>query len=47
MDKVDIMTMIKELFWKPIGLRMENGSTTMLASARALAKLGAFMANKG
>ena len=42
-----ILDHMKNLFWEPVGYKMENCSIGLLASSRALAKLGAFMANKG
>ena len=45
--KIDFMTTNTKGFWAPIGMKMESCSANLHASARALAKVGAFMANKG
>jgi hypothetical protein len=39
------MDFIRNTHWSKEGLKMENCSINLLASARALAKLGAFMAH--
>ena len=43
----DIIKSIQNVWWDPVGLKMENASVNLHSSARALSKLGAFMANKG
>lgn len=45
--KKDLMKTASEYWQKPAGAKGEMGSVTMYGSARALAKLGAFMANGG
>jgi len=46
-EEMDMGTWFKKVMLSPPGLKMEGGSFNVHASASALGKLGAFMANKG
>jgi hypothetical protein len=45
--KWEILDIVKNVFWKSAGLMMKRCSINVLASARALAKLGALITHKG